>query len=154
MQAMAADKGEERGKKSAALRGGAAGDHVGELADLEIEERGTEHESDQRKEVGVDASPRTDRQRHHSAGVARDKKTSGLDRDADLIEQLGAGRTARGRVHEHRVGGKQRREHHDVAQQEDPEAIGNDDPLWGGAGFAGRSKRLVVEHHRRRQRRS
>ena len=29
---------------------GAAGDHVGELADLESEERGAEHESDQRKE--------------------------------------------------------------------------------------------------------
>ena len=46
MQPVAADKREEGGKKRAALRGRAEGDHVGELADLESEECGSEHEGD------------------------------------------------------------------------------------------------------------
>ena len=52
----------------------------------------------QRKEIGVDAAPRIDRQRHQPARVARGEQTSGFDRDADLIEQLRAGRTARSRI--------------------------------------------------------
>ena len=83
--------------------------------------------------------------RHQPAGVARGQKASGLDRDADLIEQLSTGRTARSRMHEHRVGGEQRREHHDVAKQEDPEAIGDDDPLRGGTGFACDRPRLLAD---------
>src|SRR5262249_29018543 len=67
---VAADEGEERGEKSAALRGRAAGDHAGELMHLEIEECGTEYESDQSKEVSLESSPRTDRQRHQTARVA------------------------------------------------------------------------------------
>ena len=51
MQPVAADQREKGGKKSAALRGGAAGDHVGELAELESEERRAEHEGNQRTEI-------------------------------------------------------------------------------------------------------
>ena len=145
VQAVASDKGEECGQESAALRGGAAGDHVGELANLESDESGPEHEREYRKEVDVNATPRIDRQRHHPARVARGKQTSGLDRDADLIEQLRAGRTARSRMHEHCVGGKKRREHHDVAEEEDPEAVGNHDPLWRRTGLAGARQRLVTD---------
>ena len=96
--------GEERGKKSAALRGRAAGDHAGELADLESEERGAEHEGDQGKEVGIERRRALTASDISPAGVARNEKTGGFDRDADLIEQLGAGRSARRRMHEHRVG--------------------------------------------------
>jgi hypothetical protein len=132
--------------ESKSLRCGvAAGDHVGELANLESDESGPEHEREHRKEVGVDATPRIDRQRHHPARVARGEQTSGLDRDADLIEQLRAGRTARSRMHEHCVGGKERREHHDVAEEEDPEAVGNNDPLWRGTGLACARQRLVTD---------
>ena len=49
VQPVAADQGEECGQEGAALRGGAAGDHAGELADLESEERGAEHERDESK---------------------------------------------------------------------------------------------------------
>jgi hypothetical protein len=52
-----------------------------------------------------------------------------------LIEQLGAGGAAGRGAHEHRVGGKQGREHHDVAEEEDPEAVGNHDALRRGARF-------------------
>src|SRR5262245_66308577 len=105
VQAVAADESEERGEKSAALRSRAARDHVGELMHLKIEECGSEQESDQSKEVGVKSSPRADRQRHHPARVARDEKTSGLDRDVELIEQLVAGWTARSRTHQRRISG-------------------------------------------------
>src|SRR5215471_21422979 len=87
VHAVAADEGEERGEKSAALRGRAAGDHAGELVDLEIEECGTQHESDQSKQVGICSSALTDRQQHQTARVARDEKTSGLNRNADLTEE-------------------------------------------------------------------
>src|SRR4029453_14856028 len=40
-----------------------------------------------------------------------------------------------GRVHEHRVRCEQRREHDDVAQEEDPEAEAGDDPLGSRAAF-------------------
>src|SRR5262245_23640301 len=88
VQAVTADKGEIRGKESAALWGRAARDHVGELTDLETDECGTEHERDQSKEVRIESSLRTDRQRHHPARVARGEQTGSLDRDADLAEQL------------------------------------------------------------------
>src|SRR5262245_1871757 len=70
VQAVAADEGEERGEEGAALRGRAACDHAGELMDLEIEECGTEYESDQSKEVRICSSSLTDRQRHQTARVA------------------------------------------------------------------------------------
>ena len=49
VQPVAADKGEKGGKKRAALRGRRRGDHAGELAELESEERGAEHEGDQQQ---------------------------------------------------------------------------------------------------------
>ena len=61
-----------------------------------------------------------------------------------MTEQLGPGGASRGGADEDCVGGKQRREHDNVAQQEDPEAIGNHDPLGSGAGLAGRSKGLLL----------
>ena len=45
---------------------------------------------------------------------------------------------------QHRIGGEERREHHDVAEQEDPEAVADDDALRGGA--------RVVENRRGRGR--
>src|SRR5215471_9738738 len=75
----------------------------------------------------------------------RVKKAGGLDRGGALIEQHRATRTAGCRVHERCVGRKQRREHHDVAEEEDPEAVGNDDPLWRGTGFAGDRQRFASD---------
>ena len=49
------------------------------------------------KKIDAGAAPRIDRQRHQPAGVAGRQKAGGLDRDADLIEQLVAGRPARRR---------------------------------------------------------
>ena len=49
VQTVTADKGEKGGKKSAALRGGAAGDHAHELAEFESEKRRAEQEGNKRK---------------------------------------------------------------------------------------------------------
>src|SRR5438270_6258288 len=39
-------------------------------------------------------------------------------------------------MREHRVSGKDRRKHHDVAQEEYPEAVADDDPLCSGTDLA------------------
>src|ERR1700734_1500683 len=39
-------------------------------------------------------------------------------------------------MYQHRIGRKQRREHHDVAEEEDPEAVRDNDPFRSGTGFA------------------
>ena len=49
--------------------------------------------------------------------------------DIAQIEQIPPARAARGRIHQHRVGREERGEHDDVAEQEDPEAVANDDAL-------------------------
>ena len=61
MQSVTADEGEESGKERAALRGRAARDHAGELADFE--RRGTPRpsdECDQSAEIGAGAALRTE----------------------------------------------------------------------------------------------
>src|SRR5882757_6702036 len=45
---------------------------------------------------------------------------------------------------EHRVSSKDCRKHHDVAQQEDPEAVANHDPLGSGTGLTCTRPRLVT----------
>ena len=52
------------------------------------------------------------------------------------IEELRGGRTTGRRTGEHGVGGEERREHHDVGQQEYPEPVADDDALGRGAAFA------------------
>ena len=53
-----------------------------------------------------------------------------VDRDEASAETTAAGiRAAGGRVREHGEGREQRRKHDDIAEQEDPEAVADDDPL-------------------------
>src|SRR3954454_24057327 len=142
MQSVTADDSKEGREESAALRTGADGDHAGELPQLQYQERGSQHEGDEGSQTSHGIPPRADRQRHHSAGVARSKKAAGFDRNAALVEQLHATGTAGGRMREHRVSGKECREHDDVAQEEYPESVANDDPLCSGTGLACTQPRL------------
>src|SRR5882757_7603596 len=144
MQPVTADQGKKGREESAALRTGADGDHAGELPQLQYQERGSQHEGDEGSQISDGIAPRADSQRHHSTGVARREKAAGFDRNAALVEQLHATWAASGRVREHRVGGKDRRKHHDVAQEEDPEAVANHDPLCSGTGLACTRLRLVT----------
>src|SRR5581483_3229533 len=43
------------------------------------------------------------------------------------VEQLALERAAGGLVEQHRVGGEEAREEHEVAQEEDPESVADDD---------------------------
>src|SRR5438445_13185473 len=72
VQPMAADKREESGKKSAALRRCADRDHASEFADLESKEGGAKRESDEGPGIGPETAARINGQGHQSAGVARD----------------------------------------------------------------------------------
>ena len=58
VQAVAADKGEEGGQKGAALRGRAAGDHVGELVQLETEEAAPSTKVTAAQRVGLGTASR------------------------------------------------------------------------------------------------
>src|SRR4051794_25765321 len=118
---MTADKGKKGGEESAALRTGPNRDHAGELPHLQHQERGAKHEGDEGSQIGGTIASRADRQSHQSAGIARSEKARGLDRNTALVEQLPATWAACGRVGEHRVSGKDRGKHHDVAQEEYPE---------------------------------
>src|ERR1700726_4187596 len=144
MQPVAADQRKERGKKSAALRTGPYRDHAGELPHFQREEAGPERESDEGSQISGGIAPRTNGHGHQSTGVARSKKAAGLDRNAALVEQLHATWPASGRVSERRVTGEERRKHHDVAQEEYPEAVANHDPLCSGTKLACTRLRLVT----------
>src|SRR5712671_2190252 len=144
MQPVTADQGKKGREESAALRTGPDGDHAGELTHLQYQERGSQHEGNEGRQISDGIAPRANRQGHQSAGVARREKAAGFDRNTALVEQLHATRTAGGRVREHRVSGKDRREHHDVAQEEYPEAVANHDPLCSGTSLACTRARLVT----------
>src|SRR5882757_7626434 len=136
MQPVTADQSKEGREESAALRTGPNGDHAGELPHLQHQERGSQHEGDKGSQISDGIAPRANRQGHQSAGVARGEKAAGFDCNTALVEQPHATRATCGRVREHRVSGKDRRKHHDVAQQEDPEAVADHDPLCSGTGLA------------------
>src|SRR5262245_3520910 len=121
MQPVTADQREERGKECATLGHGSQRNHTSELAKLEPTKDRSQEEGHHRAKEGSEISPRVDRQGHHSTGVAGEQEKSGLHRDVPLVKQLSTGQAARARFCEHGIARKQRREHHDVAQQEDPE---------------------------------
>src|ERR1700739_443169 len=144
MQPVAADQRKEGGEKSATLRPCPRRDHAGELPHFQRKEAGAEHESDDGSQISGGIAPRTNGHGHQSAGVARSEKAGGLDRNAALVEQLRATWAAGGRVSEHRVSGEKRRKHHDVAQEEYPEAVANHDPLCSRTKLACTRQRLVT----------
>jgi hypothetical protein len=57
------------------------------------------------------------------------KQAAGFDRDAPQIEQLAPAAGRRPSARQHRVAREEAGEHHDVAEQEDPETVAGDDPL-------------------------
>jgi hypothetical protein len=129
VQPMAADKCEKGGQKGAALRHRTLSDHGGEFVDFQNEEAGAEHKSDRRAQINAESASRADRQRHQPTGVTRGKQTRRFDCGADLIEQFRAGRSAGSRMHERRVSREHCGKHHDVTEQENPEAVRDDNPL-------------------------
>jgi hypothetical protein len=72
--------------------------------------------------VGRRRAASLDGERAHATGEAREQQAHGLDQDIAAIEQLEPVWPAGGVVGQHGIGREQGREHHDVAQQEQPEA--------------------------------
>src|SRR5262249_4887923 len=68
-----------------------------------------------------------------TAGEAGQQQARGLERDTVETEHVLPARAVGGLPGQNRVGGKERGEHDDVADQEDPEAVGYDDALGGEA---------------------
>src|SRR6185369_7658534 len=117
----------ERRQEGAARWSGAGGDHGGELAQLDEDEGGAEHKGDAHRAVELAGVPLDHREARHTAGEARHQQTGGLDGDAAQIEQLLARRPARGRIAQYGVAREEARKHHDVAEQENPEAVADHD---------------------------
>src|SRR6516162_3949711 len=132
MQPVTADQREERGKKCATLGRRCQRNHAPEFAKLEGKKGHSQEKRHHGAKEGSEISPRVDGQGHHSTGIAGEQEKGGLHRDVPLVKQLNTGHTARARFCEHGIACKQRREHHDVTQQEDPEPKASDDPLGCG----------------------
>ena len=130
MQPVAADQGEEGRQKGAALRSGA-------LAIMPTNSWSSRPRKPARARRSPPSRRRTSardapaRRWRPAAGEAREQEAGSLERDVGEVEQVLAARAASGLVGQHGVGGEERREHHDVAEQEDPEAVADEDPLRG-----------------------
>src|SRR4029078_10799994 len=68
-------------------------------------------------------------------GKARGEQARRLQHDAPPVEQLAPGRPARRGGLQHGMRGEKGREHHDVAENKDPEAEADDYALGGRAAF-------------------
>src|SRR4029077_20644806 len=69
--------------------------------------------------------------RRHAAREARQQQTSGFDRNVGRFEKLVSGGTVGDCGLEQRMRGTQARKQNDVAEQEKPEAVGDDHGLRG-----------------------
>ena len=114
-----------------ALRDGTitARDEIGEFAKLDGKEDQPEHAGHGHAEVEPEPVAHVGRNARHAAGKARQQQADRLDRDIALLENLRALGAAGGLVNQHRIGRKEAGEHHDVGEQEYPEAIGGHDAL-------------------------
>ena len=142
--AVRADQREEAGQKAAA-RGSRrpCSTMPANSVDLDEEEGRAEHESAVPRRA--EKRPRCRRfggQRPEPACVAREQQAHRLDEDIAEIEQLGPGRSAGGVARQHRIGREQPREHDDVAEDEDPEAVGDDDARRGRSAAAPPAREL------------
>ena len=106
-------------------------DHADEFVNLDRQEPKSEHASRRHAAVIHKAVVRPGADGGQAAGETRQEKAGGLDRDILQIEQILPARPACSLSGQHRVGGEERREHDDVAEQEDPEAVADYDSLRG-----------------------
>ena len=129
VQAMAADQREEGREERAARRACPLRDHARELVHLDGEKCGAEQEGHGHRAIEPGSAMRSGADAGEAAGEAREQQAGRLDRDVPQVEQLAAARSACRVADQHRVGREEGREHDDVAEQEDPEAVADDDAL-------------------------
>src|SRR5258708_22309075 len=126
---MAADQGEEGREERAARRTCPARDQANELLDFEPDERRSEDEGRSHGAVEPRPAMRVGADACEAAGEAREEQAPRLDPGIAQVEQLPPARPARGLPDQHRVGREKGREHDDVAEQENPKAVTDNDPL-------------------------
>src|SRR5262249_28047485 len=136
MDAVRAYQREEAGEKRAARGSGALAHHAGEFSALNDEKGRAEHKSEGGENQETPWLPPFGGQRPEPACVAREQQTHRLDKDIAEIEQLGPSRSAGGVTRQYRVGGEQPREQDKVAEQKDPEPIGDDGTRRGRSATA------------------
>ena len=130
MQAVAADQREERRQEGAAGRAGAARDEIGELAELDARESRA-----RAAKVTAIATWNQRALRASAAMLARPQVKLDSSRNAVSIatllqvEQLAPLGPPAVCPEQHRIGREEGREHHDVAEQENPEAEAGHDAL-------------------------
>ena len=131
MQAVTADHGEERRQERAALRTEALRHQLGEVVRLQHQKGDAQEARDQERNLRPKQVAHAASHRRHAAREARQQQTSGFDRNVGRFEKLVSGGTVGDRGLEHRMRRKQARKQNDVAEQEKPEAVGDDHGLRG-----------------------
>src|ERR1700722_16484911 len=148
VHAVATDQGEERGEERTPRRPGALIDHADEFMNLYREKAQTKHAGRRHAAIVHGAVVRPGADGGQAAGETRQQEAPGLDRDIMQIEQILAARPACGLSREHSIGGEERREHDDVAEQEDPKAVADNNALRCRVGVIqnnrGRAPRLLA----------
>ena len=127
------DQRKERRQERAARRTRAVRDEIGELASFKREKAEAKDTGQRHRDLEKHRVAGIGRDAGKTAGKTRGQQQSSLDGDIAQIEQIVARRPARGLPVQHGVGGKERREHDHVAEDEDPETVAGDDPLGRGA---------------------
>src|SRR5215204_7367452 len=126
---MAADEGEEGRQERTPGRPGATLDETGELPGLKAEKGRPERESRAHGGVEPGRVARAGCDSCETACEARDEKAGRLGSCVPEVEKLRGLGTARRVRCQHRIGGKERREHDYVAEQKNPETETYDDAL-------------------------
>src|SRR5260221_12742302 len=129
VQAMAANQRKEGREERASCWARPACDQARKLAGLEADKRGSEYEGCRHRAVEPRPAMRLGADACEAAGEAREEQAPRLDPGIAQVEQLPPARPARGLPDQHRVGREKGREHDDVAEQENPKAITDNDPL-------------------------
>src|SRR5215203_3938498 len=129
VKTVAANQREEGRQERTPGRPGATLNETGELAGLKAEEGRPERES--RAHGGVEPCrfARAGGDGREAACEAREEKAGRLRSRVREVEELRGLGTARRVRSQYRIGGKERREHDNVAEQENPEAETYDDAL-------------------------
>ena len=126
---MATDEGEEGRQERTPGRPGATLDKTGELPGLKAEEGRPERESRAHGGVEPGRVARAGCDTCETACEARDEKAGRLGSCVPEVEELRGLGTARRVRCQHRIGGKERREHDYVAEQKNPETEAHNDAL-------------------------
>src|SRR5207248_320741 len=129
VQAMAADQRKERREERAAGRTCPACDQARKLLDLNADKRGAEQEGRRHRAIEPGSAVRPGADACEAAREARQEQAGRLDPGVAQVEQLPPARPARRLPDQHRIGREKGGEHDDVAEQENPEAVTNDDAL-------------------------